>query len=49
VGWTALRAFWICPFKPMLTSERSEWVIYHEFVLTVRNFLRTVTTVKPEW
>lgn len=26
-----------------------EWVIYHEFVLTSRNYIRTVTEVKPEW
>lgn len=26
-----------------------EWVVYHEFVLTTRNYIRTVTEVKPEW
>ncbi|SGY15078.1 BQ5605_C013g07235 [Microbotryum silenes-dioicae] len=26
-----------------------EWVLYNEFVLTTRNFIRTVTEVKPEW
>lgn len=26
-----------------------EWVIYNEFVLTTRNFIRTVTEVRPEW
>ena len=26
-----------------------EFVVYHEFVLTSRNFIRTVTEVKPEW
>jgi pre-mRNA-splicing factor ATP-dependent RNA helicase DHX15/PRP43 len=26
-----------------------EWVIYHEFVLTSRNYIRTVTEVKAEW
>lgn len=26
-----------------------EWVIYHEFVLTSRNYIRTVTEVRPEW
>ena len=27
----------------------SEWVLYHEFVLTKKNYIRTVTSVKPEW
>lgn len=26
-----------------------EWVLYNEFVLTTRNFIRTVTEVRPEW
>ncbi|KAH7054417.1 P-loop containing nucleoside triphosphate hydrolase protein [Macrophomina phaseolina] len=27
----------------------SEWVVYNEFVLTTKNYIRTVTSVKPEW
>lgn len=27
----------------------SEWVVYNEFVLTSKNYVRTVTAVKPEW
>ncbi|KAH8601438.1 P-loop containing nucleoside triphosphate hydrolase protein [Bisporella sp. PMI_857] len=27
----------------------SEWVLYNEFVLTTKNYIRTVTSVKPEW
>ena len=27
----------------------SEWVLYNEFVLTTKNFIRTVTGIKPEW
>ncbi|KAF2495810.1 P-loop containing nucleoside triphosphate hydrolase protein [Lophium mytilinum] len=27
----------------------SEWVIYQEFVLTSKNYIRTVTAIKPEW
>jgi pre-mRNA-splicing factor ATP-dependent RNA helicase DHX15/PRP43 len=27
----------------------SEWVVYNEFVLTTKNYVRTVTAVKPEW
>lgn len=26
-----------------------EWVIFNEFVLTTRPYVRTVTTVQPEW
>ena len=32
----------------VLQSE-SEWLLYNEFVLTTKNFIRTVTTVKPVW
>jgi pre-mRNA-splicing factor ATP-dependent RNA helicase DHX15/PRP43 len=28
---------------------QSEWVVYNEFVLTSKNYVRTVTDVKPEW
>jgi pre-mRNA-splicing factor ATP-dependent RNA helicase DHX15/PRP43 len=27
----------------------AEWVVYNEFVLTSKNYIRTVTSVKPEW
>ena len=27
----------------------SEWVVYNEFWLTTKNYVRTVTGVKPEW
>ncbi|KAL1914768.1 uncharacterized protein VTP21DRAFT_8026 [Calcarisporiella thermophila] len=30
-------------------DHKPEWVIYHEFVLTTRNFIRTVTDVRGEW
>ncbi|KAM9908320.1 hypothetical protein OXX69_006077 [Metschnikowia pulcherrima] len=30
-------------------SKESEWVIYNEFVLTSKNYIRTVTNVRPEW
>ncbi|CUM64357.1 uncharacterized protein PRCAT00001959001 [Priceomyces carsonii] len=32
----------------LLTSD-SEWVMYNEFVLTTKNYIRTVTHVRPEW
>lgn len=30
-------------------QQDSEWLVYNEFVLTTKNFIRTVTTVKAEW
>ncbi|KAI9458985.1 P-loop containing nucleoside triphosphate hydrolase protein [Boletus coccyginus] len=30
-------------------DTQPEWVIFNEFVLTTRPFIRTVTDVKPEW
>ncbi|ODV67002.1 P-loop containing nucleoside triphosphate hydrolase protein [Hyphopichia burtonii NRRL Y-1933] len=32
----------------VLASE-NEWVIYNEFVLTSKNYIRTVTNIKPDW
>jgi pre-mRNA-splicing factor ATP-dependent RNA helicase DHX15/PRP43 len=30
-------------------SVDAEWVVYNEFVLTTKNYIRTVTSVKAEW
>ena len=30
-------------------NTQSEWVIFNEFVLTTRPYIRTVTSVQPEW
>ncbi|KAL6942530.1 DEAH-box ATP-dependent RNA helicase prp43 [Hanseniaspora vineae] len=30
-------------------GREAEWVIYNEFVLTTQNYIRTVTSIKPEW
>ncbi|CAI6243729.1 unnamed protein product [Periconia digitata] len=30
-------------------AQSDEWVVYNEFVLTTKNYIRTVTAVKPEW
>ncbi|KAJ5893565.1 hypothetical protein N7495_005256 [Penicillium taxi] len=32
-----------------MLAHDPEWVIYHEFVLTSKNFIRQATAVKPEW
>jgi pre-mRNA-splicing factor ATP-dependent RNA helicase DHX15/PRP43 len=29
--------------------QKPTWCLYHEFILTSRNFIRTVTEIKPEW
>lgn len=35
---------------PSTVIERKpEWVLYHEFVLTTRNFIRTCIAIQPEW
>jgi HrpA-like RNA helicase len=30
-------------------DTKPEWVLYNEFVLTTKNYIRTVIIVKPEW
>lgn len=30
-------------------DHKPEWVIYNEYVLTSRNFIRTVTDIRGEW
>lgn len=30
-------------------AKENEWVIYNEFVLTSKNYIRTVTNIRPEW
>eukprot|EP00878_Enallax_costatus_P017824 GHUV01018730.1.p1 GENE.GHUV01018730.1~~GHUV01018730.1.p1 ORF type:complete len:646 (+),score=218.95 GHUV01018730.1:558-2495(+) len=30
-------------------DHKPEWTLYHEFVLTSRNYIRTVTDIKGEW
>lgn len=30
-------------------DHKPEWVLYHEFVLTTRNYIRTCTEVKADW
>lgn len=30
-------------------DHKPEFVIYNEFVLTSKNYIRTVTEVEPEW
>lgn len=30
-------------------DHKPEWVVYNEFVLTTKNYIRTCSDVKPEW
>jgi pre-mRNA-splicing factor ATP-dependent RNA helicase DHX15/PRP43 len=30
-------------------DHKPEWVVYNEFVLTTKNYIRTVSDIKPEW
>lgn len=32
-----------------MLAHEAEWVLYNEFVLTSKNYIRTVTAIKPEW
>jgi pre-mRNA-splicing factor ATP-dependent RNA helicase DHX15/PRP43 len=30
-------------------ETQPDWVLYHEFVLTTKNYIRTVVAIQPEW
>ena len=30
-------------------DHKPEWVLYNEFVLTTKNYIRTCSDIKPEW
>lgn len=30
-------------------DHKPEWVVYNEYVLTSKNYIRTITDIKPEW
>ena len=30
-------------------DHKPEWCVYHEFVLTSKNYIRTVSEINPEW
>lgn len=32
-----------------LFNRQPEWVVYHELVLTTKEYMREVTTVDPKW
>ena len=30
-------------------DHKPEWVVYHEFVLTSKNYIRTISEINPKW
>ncbi len=30
-------------------EHKPEWVLYHEFVLTSKNYIRTISEINPKW
>lgn len=42
------QAVWLHP-STTLRGRRPEWVLYNEFVLTTKNYVRTVSEVRGEW
>lgn len=30
-------------------DHKPDWVVYHELVLTTKNYIRTASDIKPEW
>lgn len=32
-----------------MIDHKPEWVLYNEFLLTSRNYIRTVLEIEPEW
>ena len=55
VIFTLSAAFAQCASQPVSLhpscglDSNPEWVLFNEFVLTSKSFIRTVTAVKPEW
>lgn len=39
----------VAPHPSTSMDHMPPFLLYHEFVLTTRNFIRTITEVKPEW
>jgi pre-mRNA-splicing factor ATP-dependent RNA helicase DHX15/PRP43 len=46
-SFSALQVVHLHPSNCM--DHKPEWVIYNEYVLTTRNFIRTVTDIRGEW
>lgn len=45
-----IRPLQVVALHPSTCLDRKpEWVVYNEFVLTSKNFIRTVTDIRGEW
>lgn len=38
-----------CPLPPGIPQALPRWVVYHELVLTSKEFMRCVSEIKPDW
>jgi len=47
--WTDTRSQVVALHPSCGLDTQPEWVIFNEFVLTTRPYIRTVSEVKPEW
>lgn len=43
------QAVYLHPSTVIESARKPEWVLYHEFVLTTRNYIRTVIAVEGDW
>ena len=42
------QSVWIHP-SSALWNRQPEWLVYHELVVTTKEYMRTVTTIDPRW
>ncbi|KII64605.1 putative pre-mRNA-splicing factor ATP-dependent RNA helicase DHX15 [Thelohanellus kitauei] len=48
--YSTVKDFQVVHLHPSTTlKQKPEWVIYNEYVQTSKNYIRTVTAIKPEW
>ena len=41
--------YWICVNSLCLLQNPPRWIVYHELVLTSKEYARTVTEIRPDW
>ncbi|RVW83359.1 putative pre-mRNA-splicing factor ATP-dependent RNA helicase DEAH6 [Vitis vinifera] len=49
VNWSIVKAILILKIFVFPLQVLPRWVIYHELVLTTKEYMRQVTELKPEW
>lgn len=40
---------WMCSMAYVLLQNPPRWIVYHELVLTSKEYARTVTEIRPDW